>query len=155
MTNLDELRQSISLVSLAEAAGAKFSDAHRLRSHCPLPRHAGDRSSLAFMIYDNGQKWKCHSSCPPDANGGDAIAFYMAWKGVDFKTAVQELSEQGGRTAPLPLKTTHPQPESTQPEQWRRRAAEFVAYAERNLDASVLEYLKKERGLSRETALAF
>jgi hypothetical protein len=154
MTNLDELRKHVSLISLAEAAGAKFSDAHHLRSRCPLPRHAGDRSSLAFMIYNNGQKWKCHSSCPPDANGGDVISFYMAWKDVDFKTAVKELSALGGRVPASVPKATRQQ-EMHQPEQWRQRAAEFIAYTERNLDAKVLDYLKKERGLSRETALAF
>ncbi len=92
MTDLDEIRQRVSLVALAEEAGAQFDDAHHLRSHCPLPRHTGDRSSLAFAIYDHGLKWKCHSACPEDANGGDVISFYMAWKGVDFKTAVKELS---------------------------------------------------------------
>ena len=84
MYDLDEIRSRISLIALAEEAGAKFSDAHRLQSHCPLPLHAGDRSSLAFIIYDNERKWKCHSSCPSNANGGDVISFYMAWKGVDF-----------------------------------------------------------------------
>jgi DNA primase len=106
------------------------------------------------MIYDNGQKWKCHSSCPSDANGGDVISFYMAWKGVDFKTAVKELSELGGGVpAPAPKATARQ--ETCQPEQWRQRATEFIAYAERNLDTKILDYLKKERGLSRETALAF
>ena len=155
MKDLDEIRQRVSLVALAEAAGARFGDAHRLRSHCPLPQHAGDRSSLAFIIYEDGCKWKCHSSCPPDANGGDVIAFYMAWKGVDFKTAVKELSEHSGATH---LYTPGPAPQPKpyiQPQQWRARAEEFVAYAERNLTPSVLGYLSQERGLSRETVRAF
>jgi hypothetical protein len=155
MKNLDEIRQRISLVALAEVAGARFGDAHRLRSHCPLPHHAGDRSSLAFMIYDNGRMWKCHSSCPPDANGGDVIAFYMAWKDVDFKTAVKELSEHSGTTHPYtPGPAPQPKP-YTQPQQWRARAAEFVSFAEKNLNPSVLGYLSQERGLSRETVKAF
>jgi hypothetical protein len=105
-------------------------------------------------VYENGQKWKCHSSCPSDASGGDVISFYMAWKEVDFKTAVHELSEWTGThpTAPVPAS---PPKQWIQPQQWRTRAAEFVAYAESNINKAVMEYLIKERGLSPETAHAF
>lgn len=157
MYDLDEIRSRISLIALAEEAGAKFSDAHRLRSHCPLPLHGGDRSSLAFTIYENGRKWKCHSSCPSGANGGDVISFYMAWKGVDFKTAVQELSEWIGSTH-LPQLIPAPKPKQwIQPQQWTIRAERFVSFAEQNLknDTRAQEYLKIERGLSPETCRAF
>lgn len=154
MQNLDDIRQRISLVAIAEEAGAKFSDAHRFKSRCPLPGHSGDRSSLAFTIYDNGRKWKCHSACPPDANGGDVISFYMAWKDVDFKTAVQELSERTGLKDLKPVPVPTPK-QYIQPEKWKERAAEFITYAEKNLNDNVVEYLIKERGLSPETARAF
>jgi DNA primase len=157
MQDVDDIREKISLVALAEEAGAKFSDAQRLRSHCPLPLHGGDRSSLAFTIYENGRKWKCHSSCPSDANGGDVIAFYMAWKGVDFKTSVQELSEWTG-SAHLPQPMPAPQPKQwVQPPQWVARAEQFVSFAEQNLrhDTNAQEYLRIERGLSPETWRAF
>ena len=94
MFNVEKIRNQISLRALAEEAGAEFNNNHYLSSHCPLPRHVGDRSSLAFTIYDHGQSWKCHSSCPSDANGGDVISFYMAWKNVDFITACNELTER-------------------------------------------------------------
>ncbi len=144
MHDVDDIREKISLIALAEKAGAKFSDAHRLRSRCPLPLHAGDRSSPAFIIYDDGRKWKCHSSCPSDANGGDVIAFYMAWKSVDFKTAVQELSEWNSSTH-LPQPVHAPQPKQwIQPEQWTIRAERFVSFAEQNLknDTRAQKYLK-------------
>lgn len=153
MTDLNKIRQCISLIALAEEAGAKF-DAHHMRSTCPMPRHAGDRSSPSFVVYGNGQKWKCHSSCPSDANGGDVISFYMAWKDVDFKTAIQELSERTNTHSAAPIPPPLPKPWS-QPEQWRTRAAEFIAYAEKNMNDAVMEYLVKERGLSPETARAF
>jgi len=157
MTDLNELRARISLSSLAEEAGAQF-DASRTRSICPLPNHSGDRSSRSFVVYENGMKWKCHSSCPSDQNGGDVISFYMAWKGVDFKTAVRELSERAG-TSPMPAKQiVVPTPKIyTPPHQWKKRAVEFIKYAEANLaqaDAA-LEYLDQERGVSAETARAF
>lgn len=157
MKDLDEIRQRVSLVALAEAAGARFGDAHRLRSPCPLPQHAGDRSSLAFIIYDDGRRWKCHSSCPSDANGGDVIAFYMAWKGVDFKAAVEELAEWSGSAVPSqPVHAPQPKPR-IQPQQWVKRAEQFVSFAEGNLqkDKGAQEYLRYERGLSPATWKAF
>ena len=156
MAQIDEIRGCISLIALAEEAGAKFSDAHRLQSRCPLPRHAGDRSSLAFSIYDHGTKWKCHSACPEDASGGDVISFYMAWKQVDFKTAVKELSERiGAHSLPL-IRTSIPDSVApAQPALWSARAEEFVSYAEKNISDEVRDYLCQERGLSDETIRAF
>jgi hypothetical protein len=162
MYDLEAIRSGISLVALAEEAGAVFED--RLSSHCPLPRHAGDRSSLAFTIYDNGRRWKCHSSCPADANGGDVIQFYMLWKELDFRTACAELSARIGAS---PAQRSHPEPApvstrispSPPDEKWRCRAEQFVTWAEANLSgkagAPARNYLEKERGLSPETQRAF
>jgi DNA primase len=157
MTNLETIRQRVSLTALAEAAGAEFDN--RLRSVCPLPGHQGDRSSRAFSVYDNGRRWKCHSSCPPDASGGDVIAFYMAWKDVDFKTAIQDLSgdaPERATPAPAPVSPSlyTPQPPA---QSWRARAGQFIAWAEANLDKhpGALAYLENERGLSPETIRAF
>jgi DNA primase len=161
MHDLETIRNTLSLPALAEEAGAHFDDPHRLVSRCPLPRHAGDRSSRAFTIFDHGRKWKCHSSCPADANGGDVFAFYMAWKGVDFKTAVADLAERAGaepaaqadapRHDPIPVAPVAPAAA------WRARAEQFVAWAENNLaaHAGAQEYLETERSLSPETWRAF
>jgi len=78
----------------------------------------------------------------------------MAWKEVDFKTAAQELSERTSFSASKPVPMTAPK-QYVQPIEWKKRAAEFIAYAEKNLNDSVLDYLFKERGLSPETASAF
>jgi hypothetical protein len=162
MYDLEAICSQISLVALAEKAGAVFDN--RLSSHCPLPRHGGDRSSLAFTIYDNGRRWKCHSSCPADANGGDVIQFYMLWKDVDFKTACAELSARIGASTGQP---SHPEPASISAqtplsppdEGWRCRAEQFITWAEANLSgkagAPARKYLDKERGLSPETQRAF
>jgi hypothetical protein len=162
MYDLEEIRSRVSLMALAEEAGAVFDN--RLSSHCPLPRHAGDRSSLAFTIYDNGQRWKCHSSCPADANGGDVIQFYMLWKDVDFKTACAELSARIGASTslpamPKPASVSLPKTLSSPNERWRLRAEQFISWAEANLASKTgigaREYLDKERGLSPETQRAF
>jgi DNA primase len=157
MQNLEEIRQRVSLTALAEAAGAEFDS--RLRSVCPLPGHQGDRSSRAFSVYDNGRRWKCHSSCPPDASGGDVIAFYMAWKEVDFKTAIQELggdAPERATSAPasVSLSLSTPQPPT---QAWSERAGQFITWAEANLDKhpGAMTYLENERGLSPETIRTF
>lgn len=161
MIDLEELRKRVSLIALTEEAGAHFDSQHRLSSQCPLPRHEGDRSSRAFTIYEDGLKWKCHSSCPADTNGGDVIDFYRFWKGVDFKTAVAELSQRIGLetkseiTPVLPLPPTPARPDPA----WHARAEQFVTWAEKNLwdesGAGARAYLDKERGLSLETCKAF
>lgn len=162
MYDLEAIRSSISLVALAEEAGAVFD--HRLSSQCPLPCHAGDRSSRAFTIYDNGLKWKCHSSCPADANGGDVIQFYMLWKEVDFRTACAELSARMGilttqLSTPRPAPISLTMPPAPPGQQWRLRAGQFISWAEANLlrdvGSGAREYLEKERGLSIETQRAF
>ena len=159
MYDLETIRNAISLSALAEEAGAEFDS--RLRSRCPLPKHAGDRSSRAFTIFDHGRRWKCHSSCPADANGGDVFSFYMAWKEVDFKTALAELAERTSvapaaqvaipKREPIPAAPVAPGPA------WRARAGQFVAWAESNLQTSpkAQRYLEKERGLAPETWRAF
>jgi hypothetical protein len=152
MYDLEAVRSSISLVALAEEAGAVFD--HRLSSQCPLPRHAGDRSSRAFTIYENGSKWKCHSSCPSDANGGDVIDFYCFWKGVDFKTAVAELSQRAGLEATseiVPIQTIPPASVKPNPA-WHARAEKKL---NGESGAGARAYLDKERGLSPETCKAF
>jgi len=165
MYNLDTIRNNISLAALAEEAGAQFDNPNRLVSRCPLPRHAGDRSSKALTIFKNKKeewKWKCHSACPSDANGGDVFTFYMAWKGVDFKAALAELAERTNVTSDIPA---HQQgakneflvaPAAPSPV-WCARAEQFVAWAENNLAThkGAQEYLAKERGLSPETWRAF
>lgn len=162
MYSLKEIREKVSLTALAEEAGAQFDNPHRLISRCPLPRHTGDRSSRAFTIYDNSQHWKCHSSCPTDANSGDIFSFYMAWKSVDFKTATAELAERARVTpetkkreptiknelASAPIAPTLA---------WRARAEQLITWAESNLAShpGAQAYLQTERGLSAETVRAF
>ena len=59
MYDLEVIREKISLAELAEEAGAQFDNPHRLISRCPLPRHAGDRSSKALTIFKNKQRGDC------------------------------------------------------------------------------------------------
>lgn len=164
MYDLDEIRRKVSLVAMAEEAGARFQSAHKLKSCCPMPKHAGDRDNPnAFQIYDGGMKWKCFTSCPEGANGGDVIAFYMALKEVDFKTAIKELAEladvasENPKTPPNTATRQPPiKPAPTGPTPaWQERARQFITWTQQNLNSStgqkVREYLETERGLWPET----
>ena len=65
MYDLEEIRRKVSLVALAEQAGARFQSANQLSSCCPLPKHAGDRNNpTAFHIYHDGRMWKCFYKLP-------------------------------------------------------------------------------------------
>jgi hypothetical protein len=166
MYDLEEIRQKVSLTALAEEAGARFQNEHRLSSCCPLPRHAGDRNNpTAFHIYDGGRRWKCFTNCPPEANGGDLFAFYMAWKGVEFNTALTELAEraQAAPQSGVPPQASavpqiQPVPLGPSPA-WQARAGRFIRWAQQNLlgdiGAEARAYLEKERGLWLETWLHF
>lgn len=135
----------ISLRELAEEAGAIFSKGDA--SKCPL--HGGNNPT-AFHLYADGQRWHCFTNCPADKNDGDAITFYMRWKNVDFKTALEELGERAGLGHPSARSSA---PSGPKPDviKWRKRAGEFLNYAIvqlwSNTRSPVFEYLHKERGL--------
>ena len=77
------------LLELAEQAGAILKqNGKEWRSACPL--HKGNNET-SFVIYpgsDGLYRWQCYADCD---NGGDAIEFVKAWKGLDFLRAVEYL----------------------------------------------------------------
>lgn len=102
--DIEALLRRVDLAALAEAAGARFDG--RRSSHCPL--HGGDNPT-AFHIYpgaDGRQRWHCFTQCPPGRNGGDALAFWMAWRKVDFPTALRELAAWAGAGIPAPVRAS-------------------------------------------------
>src|SRR4030042_351922 len=155
--------ERIDLRALAEQAGARFNRSNR--SQCPL--HGGNNPT-AFAIYqgqDGVWRWHCYTNCG-EPNGGDALVFYMRWKDVDFKTALTELARQAGLDA-KPARAAQASPVDAPPmlkptgaplpPAWQKRAAEFAAYAERELwkNERALFYLHAERGLTDDTLRAF
>jgi hypothetical protein len=160
------LLREIDLKALAEEAGAQFNNSNS--SRCPL--HNGNNPH-AFHIYrgqDGIQHYHCFTNCPEGANGGDAIAFYMRWKQVDFKQALLDLGRRVGldnqpapgpaRNKPTPV--AHPMidvPGEPPCEQWRSRALQFVNYAALELAArpDAMTYLVEDRFLTVETIHAF
>lgn len=158
--------REIDLQALAEEAGAQFNSS--LSSRCPL--HNGNNPH-AFHLYrgqDGVMRWHCFTNCPDGGNGGDAIAFYMRWKQVDFKTAICELGHRLGldnqpTTGPARRQAshiTHPMvdlPDELPSEAWRARARQFANYAALELAArdDAMTYLTQDRFLTIETIREF
>jgi hypothetical protein len=157
-----EVAQRIDLRALAEQAGAEF---RGNASRCPL--HGGDnpRAFSIFQAEDGRWCWKCFTNCPDGQDHGDAIDFYMYWKNVDFKTALQDLARRVGVdlqhpdqiqpvAPPLP-----PKPIEPPQDHWQARAEAFLGYTQTVLwesgGSAALGYLHAERGLVNDTIRAW
>lgn len=171
MIDTRALLERIDLRALAEEAGAQFRNGRGASSACPL--HQGNNPN-AFHLYqgqDGMMRWHCFTNCPQNANDGDAIGFYMRWRGVDFRQAAEELGRRAGVTVqsgewraerreqpsnrPIyPMATTEA-PSAA----WQARAMEFCEYASTKLwsptGESVREILHESRGLTDETIRAW
>ena len=86
MIDTNSIKVKNSLVDIVEKIGFKpKSSGGEYRCACPL--HGG-HDKTAFVIYDDGQRWKCFSG---DCGSGDVIAFVMAWRNLGFLEAVKFL----------------------------------------------------------------
>jgi DNA primase len=168
MIDIKLILEKTDLIALAEEAGAQFNSNHS--SRCPI--HHGNNPT-AFHVYrsDDGlERYHCFTNCPEGANGGDAIAFYMRWRQVDFKTAVAELAQRAGivngngqRPEPRPAKPVArvlvDQPDEPPCETWRARALAFSAYTQCELwkgtAQGAQDYLMFDRGLEENTIRHF
>jgi len=169
MIDIKLIIEKTDLIALAEEAGAQFNSSHS--SRCPI--HHGNNPT-AFHIYrgqDGIQHYHCFTNCPEGANGGDAIAFYMRWRQVDFKTAVAELAQRAGvasngngqRLEPRPAKPVArvliDQPDDPPSETWCARALAFSAYTQCELleatSKGPWDYLMIDRGLDINTIRNF
>lgn len=160
------LLETVNLQALAEEAGARFNNSRS--SPCPL--HHGNNPTALHLYQGQDGIWRyhCFTNCPEGANGGDAIAFYMRWRSVDFKTAVLELGRRVGmqddRAPATKLDAIHQpicieHPDDPPPAVWQSRAAAFCDYAMSTLlnkpGQAALDYLILERGLTMTTITAF
>jgi len=169
MIDIKLILEKTDLIALAEEAGAQFNSSHS--SRCPV--HHGNNPT-AFHVYrgqDGIQHYHCFTNCPEGNNGGDAIAFYMRWRQVDFKTAVTELAQRAGivsngngqRLEPRPAKPVArvliDQPDEPPSETWRARTITFVNYAQSELwldtGKCAQGYLIVDRGLAEDTIKHF
>ena len=170
MIDIKLILEKTDLIALAEEAGAQFNSSHS--SRCPI--HHGNNPT-AFHVYrtqDGLEYYHCFTNCPEGANGGDAIAFYMRWRQVDFKIAVTELAQRAGivpdngngqRPEPRPAKPVArvliDQPDEPPSETWRARVITFVNYSQSELWLDswkcAQDYLMVDRGLAEDTIKNF
>ena len=169
MIDIKLILEKTDLIALAEEAGAQFNSSHS--SRCPI--HHGNNPT-AFHVYrtqDGLERYHCFTNCTEGSNGGDAIAFYMRWRQVDFKTAVTELAQRAGivsngngprhepRTAKPVARVLIDQPDEPPSETWRARGKVFVDYARGELwkstEQCARDYLMIDRGLDENTIRKF
>ena len=101
--NLDQLRAEIPILELAERLGLEI---RRKQARCfnsQAHAHGDQKPSLGFDTKTN--RYKCFAC----GVGGSVIDLYMAIKGVDFNTAVNDLS-QGKLGGKFEYKPLPPQP---------------------------------------------
>jgi len=139
--DLDDLRQNIPILDLAERLGLEI---RRKQARCynsEAHAHGDIKPSLGFDTKTN------HYKCFTCGVGGSVIDLYMAIKGVDFKTAVNELSEGklGGKFEYKPLPTPLPKKLSGEYSEVYQRLELFCA----GRDKETTDYLTgPRRGLN-------
>lgn len=164
MYDTAEIRDRIDIVALISETVTLRRAGSNFMGMCPFHNNS---HSPALAVFPTTKTWHCFGSC---GEGGDAFAWWMKRENVDFKTAIRALAERAGvgeggnretgrqvdretgRRAPEPL------PEGPD-DAWKRRAEEFIAYAEKCLGEEEGEraraYLETERGLWPETIRDF
>ena len=142
--NLDQLRAKIPILELAERLGLEI---RRKQARCyntQAHAHGDKKPSLGFDTKTN--RYKCFAC----GVGGSVIDLYMAIKGVDFNTAIEDLNQGklGGKFEYKPLPPPPP----------KKIAGEYSEIYERlelfcgGRDKEATDYLTgKTRGLSEAT----
>lgn len=110
--------------------------------HCPFH----PEKTPSFTVHPSGAFWKCFGC----GAKGDLIEWLRRFRGASFKdaTAVQngdiEAPRTNGRRKPTPHPDTY-----IPNDLWRRKALEFITYAQQCLanSASMQAYLTQERGI--------
>lgn len=144
--DLDQLRAEIPILELAERLGLEI---RRKQARCyntQAHAHGDKKPSLGFNTKTN--RYKCFAC----GVGGSVIDLYMAIKGVDLKTAINELGE-GRFTSGFNYKASYP--EAKPP---KKLAGEYSEVYERfslfcsGEDKEATDYLTGvKRGLSKAT----
>ena len=143
---LEQLRQSIPIIDLAERLGLEVKRKQARCFNSQAHAHGDKKPSLGFDTKTN--RFKCFAC----GVSGSVIDLYMAIKGVDFKTAVNDLN-RGRVTSGFDYRPSQPQP--------KKIAGEYSEVYESlalfcGLDKEANAYLAgASRGLSPEVVKRF
>ncbi|NKE70182.1 CHC2 zinc finger domain-containing protein [Candidatus Manganitrophus noduliformans] len=136
--DFQEVKQRLDIVVVIEkytGLTARRSGNNYLLSECPFCHGHG-----CFSIKQEEQFFKCFQ-CPGDKTGGDVFTFLSKLKGVDQRSALEELAREAGYA--LRSQSTRPDVKEAIM-RWAKEAWEAPGAKE------VWEYLVKERKLSEE-----
>lgn len=114
----------------------------------PCPLHH-ERQGRSLTVWADG--WRCFGKCD---TGGDALAWVIAYHGLQFKAAVDFLGGAGEKLPARPPLPFTPLPDEPPPLAWQAAAWEIVLHAEDTLwspaGAKARAYLQ-QRGLNGAT----
>jgi DNA primase len=145
---MDEVAQVKERLDVAEVLGSYLElkqSGRNLKASCPFHHE----KTASFMVSPEKNIWHCFGC----GEGGDIFKFVMKMEGLDFPQALEKLARQAG----VELKARGRGP-SSQLKDRLFAAAELAAkYYQVSLTKNprALEYLLKQRQLTRETVLAF
>src|SRR5581483_3404971 len=146
MDQVEEIKQRL---DVAEVVGSylQLKQAGRnLKAPCPFH----NEKTASFMVSPDKGIWHCFGC----GQGGDIYKFVMLMEGVDFRGALEILANRAG----IELKSS---PRDREAAKLKKRLLEAHAWAVKYFQANLvknprpLEYLVKQRGLSRDTIKTF
>lgn len=145
---MDEVAQVKERLDVAEVLGGyiELKQAGRnLKAPCPFHHE----KTASFMVSPEKNIWHCFGC----GEGGDVIKFVMKMEGLDFPQALEKLARRAG------VELT--QRRGRESSKGKERLFQAVEWAVKYYQASLiknpkaLEYLIKQRGLSREVIVQF
>jgi DNA primase len=150
MSTVDEIKSRIDIVDLVSEAGVKLRKAGKnYTGFCPF--HSNTHTP-AFVVWPESGTWRCFGECN---EGGDIFKFVMKKEGWDFKEALRHLAQRAGVT--LEVYTPEKQAQRDAYDRLRAVLEEAVVFFRAALlnTPDVLDYLRKQRGLSDATLETF
>jgi len=150
MSTTDEIKARIDIVDLVSESGVKLRKSGRnYTGFCPF--HA-NKHTPAFVVWPETGTWRCFGECN---EGGDIFKFVMKKDAIDFREALTRLAARAG--VELPALSRQPPEQKEAFEATRKLLEDAVIFYRSQLrdNASLLRYLREERGLNESTIEAF
>lgn len=152
MSTIDEIKNRIDIVDLVSETVQLRRSGKNYTGFCPF--HSNTRTP-AFVVFPETATWRCFGQCN---EGGDIFGFVMKKEGWDFSEALRNLADRAG--VELRALTPAEQEAVEEHDHLRTLLEDAVTFYRHNLfntpaGKPVLEYLHRERKLSKETIETF
>jgi DNA primase len=150
MSVVDEVKQRLDIVEVVEEYVPLQKTGKNFKGLCPF--HTEDTPS--FVVFPETQSWHCFGSC---STGGDILTFIMRQENIEFPEALRLLAARAGvELKPLDEAAQKQRDEAERLYAVNADAAQY--YNDTLLRSSQGERARnylKQRGINRETAVAF